>query len=224
MKKITRFLPVVILALPLLLSQCKKLSEDPECLAPGSITLNNITNSSVEVSWTAAEDAQQYLFEHRKVGTTTFTVVRVTSGTSTKVINLPSGSTFEYRMQSNCPASNSSYSDVKQFTTMTNNEFYIIKKWRMKFYKENNVEVALGANDYLDFATGGGLTQSLTVGGNPQLTSGTWSLFSNADSISLNLNTVKKWKVKTLDSGNCLFIKNAAAPLTTVDSLRLESF
>jgi hypothetical protein len=224
MKNISKITIVIILALPLVLSQCKKLTEEPDCLFPASISIANITNVSADASWTAAEDASQYLFEYRKLGTTSFTVLRITSGTTAKIINLASGSTYEYRVQTNCPGSNSNYSDVKQFRTMSNNEFNIVKKWRMKFYKENNVEIALGANDYFDFAAGGGLTQSLTISGSPVVSSGNWSLFSNNDSISLTLTSVKKWRIESLSATNFLLIKNSAAPLTTVDSLRFEAF
>ena len=127
MKNISRFIPALLLALPLFLSQCKKLTNEPECLFPASIEVKNITNSSMDASWATAEDAQQYLFEYRKVGAATYTVVRVTSGTSAKVINLVPATTYEYRVQSNCAGSNSSYSDVKQFTTISSNEFNIVK-------------------------------------------------------------------------------------------------
>jgi hypothetical protein len=224
MKKINQFIPFIILALPLVLSQCKKLSEEQDCVFPDAIVLKNLTNVSVEASWNTAADAEQYLFEYRKVGTTTYTTIRVTSGTSTKIINLASATTYEYRVQSNCPSSNSDYSEVKQFTTISNNEFNIAKKWRMNFYKENNVSIALGANDYLEFKTGGALTQSLTVGGNPATTDGTWQLYSSNDSVQIDLGTVKKWRIQSMDAGNFLLIKNAAAPLTTVDSLRMTAF
>ena len=174
MKNISKFIPVILLTLPLLLSQCKKFTEEPECVFPPSITINNITNTSMDASWSKVEDAQQYLFEYRKVGATTYTVVRVTSGTSTKVSNLTPATAYQYRVQSNCPGSNSSYSEIKQFTTITNNEFNIAKKWRVKFFKENSVEIALGANDYMDFVAGGTLNKLLTIGVNPDSTSGTW--------------------------------------------------
>jgi hypothetical protein len=224
MKNMTKLIPALILALPLFLSQCKKITEDPECLFPASIVVENITNVSIEAKWATAEDAQQYLFEYRKVGAPTYTVVRVTSGTTTKVLNLLPATTYEYRVQSNCPGSNSSYSEVKQFTTMSNNQSNIVRKWRMKFYKENNVEITLGSNDYMDFVSGGALTQSLTVGGSPIVTNGTWSLFSSNDSVNINLNTTRKWKINSLDASNFLLIKASAAPLTTTDSLRFEAF
>lgn len=224
MKKSAKVISALLVALPLLFTQCKKLTEDPQCIFPASITVNNITNSSADASWNAAEDAQQYLFEYRKTGTATYTVVRVTSGTTTKLINLASATTYEYRVQTNCPGSNSSYSEVKQFTTISNNEFNIVKKWRMKFYKENNVEVALGANDFMEFKSGGSLSQSLTIGGTPAVSNGTWELFSGNDSLKVDLSTLKNWKIKSLDASNFLLIKNAAAPLTSVDSLRFEVF
>ena len=224
MKNPAKFIPLLILALPLLLSQCKKLTEEPVCAYPEAITLKNLTNVSVDASWNAAEDAQQYLFEYRKLGTTTYTVIRVTSGTSTKVINLSSGTTYEYRVQSNCPSSNSDYSIVQKFTTIGNNDFNIMKKWRMNFYKENDVNIALGSNDYLEFKDGGVLTQALTIGGTPTNTDGTWQLFSGSDSVKINLGAEKKWKIQSMDATDYLLIKNAAAPLTTVDSLRMTAF
>lgn len=224
MKKISNLKFALLLLFPLVFSQCKKLTEEPECIFPASIKVEGITNVSADASWNAAEDAEQYLFEYRKVGAATYTVVRVTSGTSTKILNLASATNYEYRVQTNCPGSNSSYSEVKQFTTLSNSEFFIVKKWRMKFFKENNVEVALGANDYLDFTSGGALSQSLTVGVSPVVTNGTWSLYSNNDSVSINLSSTKKWKIQSIDAGNFLLIKAAAAPQTTVDSLRMESF
>jgi hypothetical protein len=224
MKNASKFIIVIILFLPLLLSQCKKLTEDPDCLFPANVNVTNITNVSAEANWTAAEDASQYLFEYRKVGTTGYTVLRITSGTTAKIINLASGSTYEYRVQTNCPGSNSNYSELKQFKTISNNEFNIVKKWRMKFFKENNVEVALGANDYLNFTSSGGLTQSLTVSGSPVVSNGTWAFFSNNDSLNISLSSAKKWRIESLSTTNFLLVKNSAAPLTTVDSLRLEAF
>jgi len=224
MKNISKVISLILLALPLILSQCKKITEEPVCIAPATITVNNITNLSADFTWSSAVDAKQYLFEYRKVGTTTYTVVRVTSGTSTQVINLAAATNYEYRLQTNCPSSNSSYSEVKQFITKSNNEVNIVKKWRMKFYKENNVEVALGANDYMDFASAGALSQSLTVGGVAVVSSGTWSLFSNSDSININLSTLKKWKIESLSANNFLLVKTSALPLTTIDSLRFELF
>jgi hypothetical protein len=224
MKNKSFFVALVVLALPILFSQCKKLIEEIPCLAPANIAITNITNVSADASWVGAADAEQYLFEYRKVGTTSYTILRITSGTSAKIINLASASTYEYRVQSNCPGSNSSYSDIQTFTTKSNNEFNIVKKWRMKFLKENNVEVALGANDYMDFAAGGSLTQSLTIGGTPSVTSGTWSLYSNNDSVNINLSTLKKWRIQSLSSTGFLLVKKAPAPLTTTDSLRFEPF
>jgi hypothetical protein len=224
MKILSKLLPIAILTLPLFFSQCKKLTEEKECIFPASVSVTNITNTSADASWSAAEDAQQYLFEYKKVGTATYTVVRVTSGTSTKIANLASATTYEYRVQTNCPGSNSSYSEVKQFSTISNNEFNIVKKWRMKFYKENNVEIALGAGDFMEFKSGGSLSQSLTIGGTPAVSNGTWELFSSNDSVKINLSTLKNWKIQSLDASNFLLIKNAAAPLTTVDSLRFEAF
>lgn len=224
MKSFSKLIVVVLLTMPLLFSQCKKLIEEPQCNFPESVTISSITNYSAEASWSEAADAEQYLFEYRKLGTTNFTVLRVTSGTTTKIINLASGTTYEYRVQANCPGSNSVYTDIKQFKTISNNEFNIVKKWRMKFFKENNVEMALGSNDYMDFASGGALTQSLTIGGSPVVSSGTWALLSNNDSVSINLSSSKRWKISSLNTTEFLLIKNATAPLTTIDSLRFEAF
>jgi hypothetical protein len=224
MKRIDQLIALSLLAIPLFLAQCKKLTEEIQCVSPATVNISKITNTSAEATWTESEDAQQYLFEYRKVGTTSYTVVRVTSGTSTKIANLASGTTFEYRMQANCPGSNAIYTPVLQFKTLSNNEFNIVKKWRMKFYKENNVAIALGANDYMDFISGGTLKQSLTSGGSAVLTSGNWSLFSNDDSVSITLGNTKKWKIQTLSTSNFLLIKPTNPPLTGNDSLRFDAF
>jgi hypothetical protein len=224
MKNFSKLIPITLLTLSLFFTQCKKLTQDPDCVFPASIVVENITNFTADARWDAAEDAKQYLFEYRKLGAPSYTVVRVTSGTSTKIINLASATTYEYRIQTNCPGSNSSYSELKQFTTISNNEFNIVKKWRMKFFKENNVQVALGSGDFMDFTNGGSLTQSITVSGTSLVSTGTWTLFSSNDSVNINLGTPKKWKVESLDASNFLLIKAAIAPLTTVDSLRFEAF
>jgi len=218
MKNQSILIAIILLSLTLLFSRCKKLTEEIQCEFSASVTITNITNVSVDASWATAADAEQYLFEYRKVGAASFTVVRVTSGTSTKIINLVSSSTYEYRVQTNCPGSNSDYTEVKQFTTKSNNEFNIVKKWRMKFFKENNVEVNLGPNDFMDFASGGVLSQALTVGGSAVVTNGTWSLFSANDSVSINLSTTKKWEIQSLSTSGFLLVKNSA------DSLRFEPF
>ena len=226
-KHSVKIVALALLSVPFIWSSCKKLTEEVECLFPGNIVLNNITNVSANVSWDKAADAQQYLVEYKKSSDTQFTVLRITSATSTQIINLASGTTYDYRLQSNCPGSSSGYSGTAQFTTKSNNEFNIVKKWRIKFFKENNVQVVSpsGANnDFMDFASGGGLTQSLTISGSPVVTNGTWSLFSNNDSVTVALNTTKKWKISSLSPTDFLLTKNATAPQTTIDSLRFEKF
>ncbi len=222
MKNQILLIPITLVLL--LFSQCKKLSKEVECMSPGNILQKELNNNSITISWDIAESASQYLLEYRKQGDPTFTVIRVTSGTSTQVKNLAAGTTYEYRMQANCPSSNSKYSEIKQFKTLTNNEVYIIKKWRILFYKENNVQLFLGQDDYLDFMSDNNLKQSLTVGGTSVVNSGTWAFNSSIDSVQLNLNTVKKWKIQKLDEENLLLIKNAPAPLTTVDSVSAKKF
>lgn len=216
-------LPGLIIGSIILSPSCKKLEDDPICTAPSGITIKNITLNSVEFSWNAIEDAQQYLLEYRKTGTTTFTVVRVTSGINSKIENLASGTTYDYRLQSNCSGSNSNYSEIGTFKTLSAAEYYLPNKWRIKLLKENNIQSVLGSNDFVEFVQGGNLNQSLTVGGNPISLTGSWSLLTG-DTVSISLNSTKKWKINNIDAGNLLLIKSPVDTIPGVDSMRMELF
>ncbi len=225
MKKSNFIVIVSLLFLSIVFSQCKKLTEDVECLTPANIEIKNITTNSADVSWSAAADASQYLVNYRKAGSGAgFSVLRVTSGTSGQIINLAANTTYEYKVQTNCPSSNSNYSDLKTFRTLSNNEFYIAQKWRIKQLKENNVNTSLGIDDYMDFKTNGNLEQSLTIGGSPLVTNGSWSFFAEFDSVKISLNSTKNWSIHLLDSQNFILLKQTSNPFPTTDTLALEKF
>jgi len=88
------------------------------CTAPGSLQSGSISNSSAQFSWTWV-GAASYTFEYKAANSNTWIVASTTIlGSSYALYNLQSGTTYDWRVRSNCGANGSSVYVASQFTTL----------------------------------------------------------------------------------------------------------
>jgi hypothetical protein len=88
------------------------------CTAPGSLKSGNITNSAAQFSWTWV-GAASYTFEYKPANSETWTVASTTiQGSSYALYNLLAGTTYDWRVRSNCGVNGSSAYVAAQFTTL----------------------------------------------------------------------------------------------------------
>lgn len=85
--------------------------------APTSITANNVTVSSADISWAPISGAT-YIVRYKKVSETTWTIIN-TSALSVTLSNLPDGTAYEVQIAAVCSGTPSPYSASVNFTTIT---------------------------------------------------------------------------------------------------------
>jgi hypothetical protein len=88
------------------------------CTAPGSLRSGNVTISSAQFSWTWV-GAASYTFEYKTAASDTWVVASTTiQAASYALYNLLPGTTYDYRVRSNCGVNGSSVYVSAQFTTL----------------------------------------------------------------------------------------------------------
>lgn len=87
------------------------------CDAPQSVFISNVTEMSATVNWTPVSEADRYLVQYRRVGTTEFLRAE-TSMTSVSISPLEPNTTYEYVVRSICDDAPSTEADVRTFTTL----------------------------------------------------------------------------------------------------------
>jgi hypothetical protein len=88
------------------------------CTAPGSLRSGNVTISSGQFSWTWV-GAASYTFEYKPAASDTWLVASTTiQSASYALYNLLPGTTYDYRVRSNCGVNGSSVYVNAQFTTL----------------------------------------------------------------------------------------------------------
>lgn len=85
-----------------------------------SVSVQNINNTKVKLSWSAISDAIYYRVAYRKQGTSQWTV-RTTTGLSRTLTGLLAGTTYQYRTRVKCPSGWTAYSSLSTFTTTGGN-------------------------------------------------------------------------------------------------------
>lgn len=89
------------------------------CDAPVGLTSSAITTSSAVISWTAVSGASSYAVDYKLSSAGTWiSAETATTSTSDALSGLAAGSTYDWRVRTNCSSSNSSYTQA-QFTTST---------------------------------------------------------------------------------------------------------
>ena len=88
------------------------------CTAPSTLTTTAITNTSATLSWVGNLTATNYTLEYRQVGLIPYTTLTI-AGTTTNLTGLIVGTTYEWRVTSNCAgATPTAVSALVTFTTV----------------------------------------------------------------------------------------------------------
>jgi hypothetical protein len=87
------------------------------CSTPSGLASSGLTNTGASVSWTAISGAISYDVDYKATSTTTWTnAATATTATSVAISGLTAGTTYDWRVRTNCSAGSSSYAQA-QFTT-----------------------------------------------------------------------------------------------------------
>jgi hypothetical protein len=87
------------------------------CVAPSGLTTSAITTTSATVAWTAASGAVSYDVDYKPTSSATWiNAATATTATSVGLTGLTPGTTYDYRIRTNCSSGSSTYS-AAQFTT-----------------------------------------------------------------------------------------------------------
>ena len=86
------------------------------CATPTSLSHSNISALTMTLSWSVISGANNYTLQYRKSGTTTWTTKSNIARPYT-LSNLISGTSYQWRVRTNCASGNSGYSSVKTTTT-----------------------------------------------------------------------------------------------------------
>ncbi|MFN9496032.1 MAG: T9SS type A sorting domain-containing protein [Bacteroidota bacterium] len=88
------------------------------CGVPTGITVQNITGTSAQITWSAQPCAITYRLQYRASGLISWTNISSISGATISITGLQSNTTYQYRLRSNCSTStNSNYSAIQTFST-----------------------------------------------------------------------------------------------------------
>jgi hypothetical protein len=84
-----------------------------QCSQPSNLNANNLTPTSVQLSWSAIQGAANYSLQYRLNTTTIWTTVNNVQGTNFTVSNLSQSTVYRWRVKASC----SSYSSIALFNT-----------------------------------------------------------------------------------------------------------
>ncbi len=88
------------------------------CGTPAGLSSSSVTTSSATLQWTSVSGAVSYNVQYRKTSTSTWT--STTSATNSKNISgLSSGTSYEFRVQTNCSNGLGTYSSNTAFSTLS---------------------------------------------------------------------------------------------------------
>jgi hypothetical protein len=87
------------------------------CASPAGLTASTITTTSATVGWTAVSGATSYDVDYKATSSSTWiNAATATTATSLGLTGLTTGTTYDYRVRTNCASGSSAYS-AAQFTT-----------------------------------------------------------------------------------------------------------
>jgi len=88
------------------------------CGTPAGLSSSSVTTSSATLQWTSVSGVVSYNVQYRKTSTSTWT--STTSATNSKNISgLSSGTSYEFRVQTNCSNGLGTYSSNTAFSTLS---------------------------------------------------------------------------------------------------------
>lgn len=139
------------------------------CDGPSGLTVNSVGTNSANVSWGAVSGVAYYTLQYRIAGTTAWTTLTISNGTSSATINnLSQSTTYNWQVQTHCSFSSSLYVAGPNFTTtfITTGCNSIVSS----FPHTNNFESGLGwsnvTGDNFDWTHNSGTTPSSGTGPN----------------------------------------------------------
>lgn len=87
------------------------------CAAPSGLTASGLTTTSASLSWTAVSGALSYDVDYKATSSTTWIGLAAgTTATSASVSGLTAGTSYDWRVRTNCSGTSSAYT-TGQFTT-----------------------------------------------------------------------------------------------------------
>lgn len=93
-------------------------NQAPPCDPPTGLTTTSITNNSAILNWNASSGAVSYRLEYKLSSSGTWTVLHMSwTGTSYYLAGLSPGTSYDWRVRTNCSGSNSNYVQTSFSTT-----------------------------------------------------------------------------------------------------------
>ncbi len=183
-----------------LVSSCKKLTEETICMPPTGITIQAVTDTSVQIEWLAAEEGEQYIIKLIQAGQSwTGAKEKRVSGTEKKVIfdDLQQLKDYTIKIQTSCAGANSDFSSELSFKTLSSKAFDITRKWRISRFQSNGIALALQSGDYAEFKAPDIFSQVLLGA----TSGGTWSLEGpTLDTLKINTGTPRSYRIRAISS------------------------
>ena len=137
---------------------------------PTNVQVNNITDQSAVVTWTAGGTETQWQVEYKLVSSSNWTTMPISTSTTQPIVALQSNSLYEVRVKALCGSNESPFTTPVQFTT-TGAMTYVITATATgqgTITPSGSVIVAAGANQTFTFTpTGSGSIVSLHVDNQP---------------------------------------------------------
>jgi hypothetical protein len=182
------------------------------CASPAGLTASALTTTSATIGWTAVSGTVSYKVDYKPNSSATWiNAATATTATSLGLTGLTQGTTYDYRVRTNCASDSSSYS-AAQFTTISTDTC------NAPTGLTSSAVTASGATVSWTAASGA-LSYSVDYKTNA---SATWiNAVTGTTSISVNLSgltsaTLYDWRVRTnCSGGNSTY---ATAQFTTLTS------
>lgn len=108
------FIPCFAILLASLLARSSNVSA---CTTPSGLSSTSVTSTGATLNWGAVSGAVSYKVRYRKTGTLTWTSVTVTPNSKT-LTGLTPGTSYDWKVLTNCSTGSSAYSAVLVFNTL----------------------------------------------------------------------------------------------------------
>ncbi len=88
-----------------------------KCTAPSTPSASAVSPNSVQITWLALCGSSNFTLQYRVLGTTSWTKIKNISSTSYLLQGLAAGTTYEFRLQTDCGDVNSGWTSIYTVTT-----------------------------------------------------------------------------------------------------------
>lgn len=87
-------------------ANCSNFEDSSACLSVLNLTVYNLTETSIALSWDPTSNANSYIVEYRKVGSTTWNLSpSIIAPTAIELYNLEKDTVYEFRVNAICTSS-----------------------------------------------------------------------------------------------------------------------